>query len=48
MRDKWPSILYIILNIIIVASLLIFGCWLAKIIWDSDLPEWLKILFITH
>ena len=48
MRDKWISILYIVLNIIIVVGLLILGCWFAKIIWNSDLPEWLKILLISH
>lgn len=45
MRDKQSSILYIVLGIIIVVSL--YG-WFAKIIWDSDLPTWLKILFIIY
>ena len=45
MRDKLYNILFIVIPI---GGLILLGCWLAKTIWNSDLPEWLKVVLIAN
>lgn len=48
MRDKLYNILFIVIPIIVIGGLILLGCWLAKTIWNSNLPDWLKVVLIAN
>lgn len=38
----------LIMVILILIGIVIFGLWPTKVIWESDLPMWLKIAMLRN
>lgn len=46
-KDHYVEIITYAICIVFTIAIIAFGMWLTKVIWTSDLPEWLKIFLIA-
>ena len=41
------TILEIVIYVVIAVVMILVSMWLTQLVWDSSLPEWLKIWLIA-
>ena len=46
MKDFWTMLFYIFVIVGIPAIIIAGGVWFFRIIWESDLPMWLKFILL--